>query len=57
MDINFLRMLVTLPNFLFTTSESKRDYKKYEWYVRVAEPLKTFKIKKDQGNLKNFIEL
>ena len=40
---NILRLFDVLPNFLFTTRETMRDYyiRVYTWYIRVAERLKT----------------
>ena len=43
---NFLRPLDALPIFLFTTSETKRDYQQQTWYIRVAEPSKTQYLRK-----------
>ena len=35
-----LRLFDVLPNFLFTTSETIREYYLQTWYIRVAERLK-----------------
>ena len=33
---NILRLFDVLPNFLFTTSETMRDYYLQTWHIRVA---------------------
>ena len=33
---NILRLFDVLPNFLFTTSDTMRDYYLQTWYIRVA---------------------
>ena len=33
---NILRLFDVVPNFPFTTSETKRDYYLQTWYIRVA---------------------
>ena len=37
---HILRLFDVLPNFLFTTSETIREYYLQTWYIRVAERLK-----------------
>ena len=36
---NILRLLNVFTNFLFTTSETMRDYYLETWYIRVASPV------------------
>ena len=42
---DILRLFDILPNFLYTISETMRNYYLYTWYIRVAscfaQPLKT----------------
>ena len=33
---NILRLFDILPNFLFTTSETMRDYYLSTWYIRIT---------------------
>ena len=53
---NILRLFDVLANFIFTISETKRDYYLQTWYIRVtsrvAEQIKTYEIRKYQENLR-----
>ena len=46
---NILKVFDVLPNFLFATSETMRDYYLQTWYIRVAKRLKDLR---KLGNIK-----
>ena len=52
---NILRLFDVLPNFLFTTSETMRDYYLQTWHIqvasRVAKQLQTEDLRK-LGNIR-----
>ena len=55
---NILRLLDVLPNFLFTTSETMRDYYLWIWYLRVIERVaKRLKTNEDLRNIKKISKL
>ena len=55
---NIFRLLDVLPNFLFTTSETMRDYYLWIWYLRVIERVaERLKTNEDLRNIKKISKL